>query len=170
MSPWESSRERFRETFGTSRTQTARRCRSRRRRPSCRWRRPSCSPCVHQPPSGTNTIKLFLLLLNCRKIMARFGCIVWDAQWVFKWIYLFLLLRLGHFHLDHANLQIQSYIVPKIMYQNSRIFMAVILLPNWVLSIGPRDQNFKKFFSHLCRKFCLILLHNLRRWMSLTAP
>ena len=35
-----------------------------------------------------NTIKLFLLKLNCRKIMARFWWIVWYAQWIFKWTYL----------------------------------------------------------------------------------
>ena len=40
-----------------------------------------------------NTIKLFLLELNCRIIMARFWFIVQYAQWVFKWTYLCLLLR-----------------------------------------------------------------------------
>ena len=31
---------------------------------------------------GTNTIKLILLKFNCRKIMARFWCIILDTKWV----------------------------------------------------------------------------------------
>ena len=57
--------------------------------------------------------------MNCSKITLRFWCIVWDAQLVFKWTY----LGLGHFHLDGANLQMQTHLVPKKMHQN----LAVIL-------------------------------------------
>ena len=39
--------------------------------------------------------------------------------------YLILLLRLGHFHLDGANLQTQTHLVPKLMLQN----LAIILRP-----------------------------------------
>ena len=34
-----------------------------------------------------------------------------------------LLLGLGHFHLDGANLQIQTHLVPKIMHQNIAIIL-----------------------------------------------
>ena len=46
-------------------------------------------------------------------------------------------LGLGHFHLDGANFQMQTHLVPKIMHKNSSIFMAVLLPPNWVYSIDP---------------------------------
>ena len=32
--------------------------------------------------------------MNCRKITATFWCIVWDAQWVFKWTYMCVILRI----------------------------------------------------------------------------
>ena len=57
---------------------------------TCRPRRGSCPRWT----ARINTIKLILLSLNCRIIMARFWCIVWDAQWVFKLTYLCLLLRI----------------------------------------------------------------------------
>ena len=48
---------------------------------------------------------------------------MWDPQWVFKWTYLFLLLRVRHFHLDDTNIQMQTHLESKIMDKN----LAVIL-------------------------------------------
>ena len=41
--------------------------------------------------------------------------------------------KLGQFHLDGANLQMQTYL----MHQKWPYFMAVVFQPNWVDSIGP---------------------------------
>ena len=72
--------------------------RARRRTRTCCWTACRRRPCRTQPAwvriPGIKTPKLFLPLLNCRKIMARYWCIVWDAQWVSKWTYLCLLLRI----------------------------------------------------------------------------
>ena len=43
--------------------------------------------------AGTNTAKLILFKYNCCKIAAIFWCMIWAAQWVFKWTNLHLLLR-----------------------------------------------------------------------------
>ena len=51
---------------------------------------------------------------------------------------------LGHFQLDGANLQMQTHLVSKIMHKNGCIFMAVVLGPNWVYSIGPWRRKRKE--------------------------
>ena len=45
----------------------------------------------------TNTAKLILLQYNCWKITVIFWCMVWGAQWIFKWTYLHLLLSTRSF-------------------------------------------------------------------------
>ena len=51
---------------------------------------------MSNPLNKTGTVALGSILQNyfCHKITARFWCIVWYAQWFFKWTYLCLLLRI----------------------------------------------------------------------------
>ena len=70
--------------------------------------------------------------MNCHKIMARFWCIVWDAQWVFKWTYLCLLLRFRTFSSWWYKFTDATHLVSKIMHQN----LAVIL---WQFNYGKNS-------------------------------
>ena len=88
---------------------------------------------------GINTIKLFLPLLNCHKITSRFWFIVWDAQLVFKWRYLCLLLRIRTLSSWWSKFTDAN---PFSAWNNSskiaEFFTAVVLWPKWVYSMFQR--------------------------------
>ena len=55
--------------------------------------------------------------------MAYFWCLIWGAQWIFKWTYLHLLLRTRSFSSWWCKFAYAAQFVPKIMHQNLAIIL-----------------------------------------------
>ena len=93
--------------------------------------------------------------LNCHKIAARFWCIVWGAQWVFKGTNLCLLLRIWTLSSWRCNCTDAN---PFSAWNNaSKIavyFTAVLLWADWVYSIGPNPSVCKSSINVYIKK-CL---------------
>ena len=100
---------------------------------------------------------------------------IWGALPVFKWTYLHLVLRNRSFHLEGANLRMQTQFVPKIMHENLAIILQQTYygIISFIVSVPIPDACYSSLaFYYSCDAGCLWqrCLGRLEFWIWVWAP